>query len=352
MGISCAGQRINVVPDPTEQQTVLSLITRQVMGDGPYFWVAPDGHDADPGPRREHELRRLPAPARASSPATASCPVSSAFAGSGWRSPPESLPSRGLATLLLVVFQASGHGAHPALHAGRLRRVHPFADRDGASAGGGGVGPGWRLGLLINGLGAATTGVIALIVASTKFLSGAWLVIVMAPILIAPHARHPGALPRRSARRWQLDHIPEGTRGRHGADRDRADRAPRPPGPPGDRLRQLHLGHPTAVHVTNDPATAAAAARALAELGRGRPSWSWSSRRTAPSSARCSPTWTPSKQDPSPTDPRGPHRVRAASLVGESAAQPDRLRLKLRLFARRNTIVADVPYHLPSRRRS
>jgi amino acid transporter len=44
--------------------------------------------------------------------------------------------------------------------------------------------PGWRTGLPINALGAVTTGVVTIVVAVTKFEHGAWMVIVLIPILV------------------------------------------------------------------------------------------------------------------------------------------------------------------------
>jgi amino acid transporter len=41
----------------------------------------------------------------------------------------------------------------------------------------------WRFKLTVNGVGAVTTGAVAVIVASTKFLEGAWIVIVLVPLL-------------------------------------------------------------------------------------------------------------------------------------------------------------------------
>ncbi|MFN8590703.1 MAG: APC family permease [Thermomicrobiales bacterium] len=43
---------------------------------------------------------------------------------------------------------------------------------------------GWRVGLPLNLLGAIATGIVALIVAGTKFRSGAWIVILLIPVLI------------------------------------------------------------------------------------------------------------------------------------------------------------------------
>jgi amino acid transporter len=42
----------------------------------------------------------------------------------------------------------------------------------------------WLRSLLINGVGAVATGLVALIVASTKFLEGAWIVVVLVPLLV------------------------------------------------------------------------------------------------------------------------------------------------------------------------
>ncbi|MBI4491616.1 MAG: APC family permease [Chloroflexi bacterium] len=44
--------------------------------------------------------------------------------------------------------------------------------------------PGWQHGLPINAVGAVTTGLVAIIIAATKFEHGAWMVIVLLPILV------------------------------------------------------------------------------------------------------------------------------------------------------------------------
>jgi amino acid transporter len=43
---------------------------------------------------------------------------------------------------------------------------------------------GWQRSLVINGLGATTTLLVALVIASTKFLVGAWIVVVLIPLLV------------------------------------------------------------------------------------------------------------------------------------------------------------------------
>ncbi|HEY6835352.1 MAG TPA: APC family permease [Gaiellaceae bacterium] len=60
--------------------------------------------------------------------------------------------------------------------------------------------PGWRWSALLNGIGAATTFVVTVIVISTKFLAGAWMVIIAIPIMIATFyavRRHYRAVARR-----------------------------------------------------------------------------------------------------------------------------------------------------------
>jgi amino acid transporter len=45
--------------------------------------------------------------------------------------------------------------------------------------------PGWRRSVVINSVGGATTGVVLLVIATVKFVHGAWIVIVAVPILVA-----------------------------------------------------------------------------------------------------------------------------------------------------------------------
>ena len=45
--------------------------------------------------------------------------------------------------------------------------------------------PGWRWRWVVNGVGAATTGVVMLVIAVTKFSHGAWVVVLLIPLLVA-----------------------------------------------------------------------------------------------------------------------------------------------------------------------
>jgi amino acid transporter len=64
-------------------------------------------------------------------------------------------------------------------------------------------GPGWPAKLAVNAMGGVTTGVVALIVFTTKFAEGAWIVLVLIPVLVACFARiH--AHSRTKRRNWIL----------------------------------------------------------------------------------------------------------------------------------------------------
>jgi amino acid transporter len=45
-------------------------------------------------------------------------------------------------------------------------------------------GPNWQRSAIINGTGAVATGIVTLVIASTKFLHGAWVVLILIPVLI------------------------------------------------------------------------------------------------------------------------------------------------------------------------
>ena len=342
LGISFLAGAIHVIPDPDEVQTVLSLLTRQVMGDG-WFLVlvqiatalvlalAANTSFAD-FPRLSSFLAR-----------DGFMPRSFGFRGERLAFTTGIVALSGLAALLLVVFKASVTALIPLYTLGVFVAftlsqsgmvVRWWKRRE----------KGWRAGLLINGLGAATTAVIVVIVASTKFLSGAWLVMVLAPILIilmlAIRAHY-----RTMAR--QLQALP-------GNDDDnepdpivivplaRLDRPAR---------RALAFArtispHATAVHITNDPHTAD-------ELRE-----HWTNLATpmelvvveSPYRALVGPLlrYMDALQSLHPTRPIV---VVLADVVPRHwwenlLHNQTSLRLKLRLFGRKNTIVVDVPFHL------
>jgi hypothetical protein len=88
-----------------------------------------------------------------------------------------------LSMTLVIVFSASTHALIPLYAAGvfisftcsqasmwtRWRRRHE---------------PGWQRGIVINGVGAVTTGLVAIVVAATKFTQGAWMILVIIPLVV------------------------------------------------------------------------------------------------------------------------------------------------------------------------
>ncbi len=344
LGIAFLLTSIGIVPDPTEQQTVLSLLVRHLTGDGVVLVVA--------------QVATALILVLAANTSFADFPrLSSFLARDGFL--PRQFAFRGerlafttgivalslMAIGLMIGFNASVSGLIPLYtlgvflaftlsQAGML--VRWWRRRE----------PGWKPGLAINGLGTLTTGVVALVVGSSNFFQGAWLVIVLVPLLmlllrgIHGHYREMDAA-------LALDRIP-----------DAGEVAPRPivivPISRLDRpARQAiafanSISHDAvAVHVTNDPATADA-------LRERWPEWAGSTELVvveSPYRALIGPllAYMDALQRQAPNRPI---LVVLAEFVPKHwwenlLHNQTALRLKLRLFARRNTIVADVPYHTP-----
>lgn len=90
----------------------------------------------------------------------------------------------GLAVILLVLFDAS------VTRLVQLYVVGVFLSFTLSQAGMvrhwlGERGRGWRYSVVVNAVGAATTGVVLIVVAATKFIRGAWIVLIAIPILVA-----------------------------------------------------------------------------------------------------------------------------------------------------------------------
>ncbi|WP_413937091.1 APC family permease [Nitrospira sp. BLG_1] len=87
------------------------------------------------------------------------------------------------ACLLLVIFEGDTHGLIP------LYAIGVFASFTLSQAGMvkrwlEKKGPHWQTKLIVNGVGALTTGIATIIIASTKFMQGAWIVFVLVAILL------------------------------------------------------------------------------------------------------------------------------------------------------------------------
>ncbi len=343
LGISYLASAIHVIPDPNEVQTVLSLITRHITGDGWFLIVV--------------QVATALILALAANTSFADFPrLSSFLARDGFM--PRQFGFRGerlafttgivalsaLAVLLLYVFQASVTALIPLYTLGVFVAftlsqsgmvVRWWRRRE----------PGWRFGLPINALGAVTTAVIAIIVAATKFLSGAYLVIIAAPLLILlllgirSHYRN-------VARQLKLEHIAPGK-----------EVAPEPivivpiarldrPARQAIAFANSISAHAVAVHVTSDPVTAEA-------LRERWPEWAGTTELVvveSPYRALIGPLLAYmdalGKQAPNRPIVVVLNEVVPRHWWENLLHNQTALRLKLRLFSRRNTIVADVPYHL------
>jgi amino acid transporter len=344
IGIAFLVTRLGIQPDGSEQHTVLSLLVRQLTGDGAVLVIA--------------QLATALILVLAANTSFADFPrLSSFLARDGFL--PRQFAFRGerlafttgivalslMAMALLVGFNASVSGLIPLYTLGVFiaftlsqsgMLVRWWRRRE----------PGWRAGLAINGLGAATTAVVTVVVGTSNFFQGAWLVIVLVPILMVILLginRHYGDMDRALA----LDRIP-----------DAAEVAPRPivivPIARLDRPARQAIAfansvsdEAVAVHVTNDPAEADA-------MRERWPDWAGSTELVvveSPYRALIGPllAYMDALQRQAPDRPilvvlsEFVPRHWWENLLHNQTA----LRLKLRLFTRRNTIVADVPYHPP-----
>ena len=347
LGISFLSSAVGIVPDPTEQQTVLSQLARHLTGTGFYLYLvqfatalllllAANTSFAD-FPRLSSFLAR-----------DAFMPRQFAFRGERLAFTTGILALAGFAIVLLVAFGASVTALIPLYTLGVFLAftlsqsgmvVRWWRRREA----------GWRRGIAINGVGALTTGVVALIVVSSKFTAGAWMVIIAIPLLVllmlgirAHYRAVDGAL--------RLDRIPPG--GRSATKPMVIVPIARLDEPARAAIAFANSISPdaTAVHVTNDNDGAD-------ELRRAWPEWSGGAELVvieSPYRALVGPllAYLDVLQR---HDPSRPVLVVLSEFVPRHwwenlLHNQTALRLKLRLFMRSNTIVADVPYHL--RRRS
>jgi amino acid transporter len=342
LGIAYLITTLGIIPDPDERQTVLSLLVRHVTGNGPVLILAQvatalllvlaaNTSFAD-FPRLSSFLAR-----------DGFMPRQFAFRGERLAFTTGIVALAGLAIVLLIWFQASVKGLIPLYtlgvflaftlsQAGMLRRWWHRHE------------PGWRQGMVINGLGTVTTAVVALVVGTSNFFQGSWMVIVLVPALMAlllgirSHYRNMD----------QQLHPVAGTE-----DDDEPDPIVIVPLARLDRPARRALAfartispQATAVHITNDPHTADQLREHWHKLG-GRMELVVVE---SPYRALVGPLLR--YMDALQTlHPNRPIVVVLSEVVPRHwwenlLHNQTSLRLKLRLFGRKNTIVADVPFHL------
>jgi amino acid transporter len=185
LGMSFLAGQLGILPDPTEETTVVSQLARAFVGDGPYLYLvqvstalllvlAANTAFAD-FPRLLSILAR-----------DRFVPRLFAFRGDRLAFTGGIALLSALAMLLVVAFQGSVTNLIPLYTVGVFIAftlsqsgmvVHWWRLRQEQSR--------WRMRAAINGVGAVTTGIVAIEVAISKFQLGAWMVLVLIPLVVA-----------------------------------------------------------------------------------------------------------------------------------------------------------------------
>ena len=185
LGMSFLAGKLGILPDPSEQTTVVSQLARAFVGDSPFLYLiqistalllvlAANTAFAD-FPRLLSILAR-----------DRFVPRLFAFRGDRLAFTGGIFLLSILAIVLIVAFRGSVTNLIPLYTVGVFVAftlsqsgmvVHWWRLRDRESR--------WRMRAAINGIGAVTTGIVAIEVAISKFQLGAWMVLVLVPLLIA-----------------------------------------------------------------------------------------------------------------------------------------------------------------------
>jgi len=186
LGISFLAGQLGVIPDPTEQQTVVSQIAATLVGNGtPYHYLI--------------QISTALLLVLAANTAFADFPRLASILGKD-RYLPRQFQFRGdrlafsvgimvlavLAAVLIVAFSGSVTNLIPLYtvgvfvaftlsQSGMVRHWWKLRLEE----------RGWRWRAVLNGAGAIATGVVAIIVGAAKFALGAWIILILIPLLIA-----------------------------------------------------------------------------------------------------------------------------------------------------------------------
>jgi amino acid transporter len=348
LGISFLAAQLGIVPDPTEQETVISQITRTLVGAGTPF----------------HYLIQVSTAlllVLAANTAFADFPRLASILGKD-RFMPRQFQFRGdrlafsvgimvlavLAAALIVIFGGSVTNLIP------LYTVGVFVAFTLSQSGMvrhwwrlRGEQRGWRWRAALNGAGAVATGVVAVIVGVAKFALGAWIILLLIPLLIGVMwaiAQHYRSVEEQLAVSWTDQRLPR--------------RVPRVIVPV-SRLDHATLEavayarsistDVTAVHVADQRSD-------VEEMKRRWEEWGGPVKLVileSPYRALMAPlmAYIDATETMDPSQPTTvvlsefvPRHIWEYPLHNQTA-----VRLKLRLFFRPNTVVIDVPYHLHRR---
>jgi amino acid transporter len=185
LGMSFLAGQIGIIPDPSESETVVSQLTRTLIGVGPFYYVVQFSTAI---------LLLLAANTSFNGfPRLASVLAADRFLPRLFRFRGDRLAFTGgivvlaiVASLLIVAFEGSVTNLIPLYtvgvfiaftlsQAGLVRHWWRLRGEE----------RGWRVRAAINTIGTITTGFVALEVAVSKFALGAWMVLILIPVLIA-----------------------------------------------------------------------------------------------------------------------------------------------------------------------
>jgi amino acid transporter len=181
LGVSILATHLNVIPN--DHETVISQITRAVVGAGPYYYLIQFSTAAILLLAANTSFQDFPL-------------LSSILGRDGYV--PHQFSFRGdrlaysngimalaaLAILLLVVFRGSvdaliglyAIGVFASFTLSQTGMVVHWLRLRGVN---------WRKSMLVNGFGAIVTAVVTLVIAWTKFPEGAWIVLLVTPVIVA-----------------------------------------------------------------------------------------------------------------------------------------------------------------------
>jgi len=342
LGISYLATHLSIVPTFDETESVVSMVAHSVYGDGPLYYLM--------------QASTMLILILAANTAFSDFPRLSWFLARDHYMPHQ-FSFRGerlafttgistlgiLAAILVVWFDADTHQLIPLYavgvftsftlsQAGMVKRWWKRRE------------PGWTYSLPVNLLGALTTGLVTIIVATTKFSHGAWMVIVLIPIQVWLLMRINGHYMRVAD---QIAMTPD----------EKMPAYPEPilvvPVPGLNRVVARTIGfaralskNVTAVHITDDLEAADGLRKAWKAWGTDVPLVILESKYRALSGPLLH--YLDAVGQRNPTTPITvvlaeyvPHRWWEWPLHNQTA-----LRMKTMLFFRPNTAVIDVPYHL------
>jgi hypothetical protein len=183
LGMMALALLYHAVPDPTGQETMVSMITRGIVGTGPYYFfvqgttmliliLGANTSYAD-FPRLSWIMAR-----------DRFLPRQFSYRGDRLAFSVGIIVLTVFSAILILAFQGITDALIPLYAVGVFISftlsqsgmvVHWRKER----------GPRWQSSAMVNGIGAIATGIVAAVIISTKFAEGAWIVVLLIPFMVA-----------------------------------------------------------------------------------------------------------------------------------------------------------------------